>query len=89
MIREILTIARVKVWFATVNVYKEAQARRALAKYMKTISPKNREYALKLRAALDEAKNSGQAVQVLRKESERLSNELHRVTERTAAVTRV
>ena len=87
VLKSLAVIVKVKVWFATVNVYKEWKARRDLAKYMETLSPKNREYALRLRAQLDAAKTPGQAVQVLRQESARLSDELHRVTERTAAVT--
>lgn len=81
MIKELLTIAKVKVWFMVVNRYKLLRAKRDLRAYEKTLSPKNREYAENLRRSLVGATPS-QAAKILRQEAARLSEQQFRVIEK-------
>jgi len=88
MIRELLTIAKVKIFFLTVNKYREFKARRRLAAYVKTLSPEKQAAANALRAKLDAAK-PGSAAGILRAEISRVNIAQCRLIERIEAVTPV
>ena len=81
MIKELFTIVKTKVWFATVNRYKLYKAKQALAAYEKKLSPKNREYAEKVRKSLSNT-TPGQAIQILRAETSRLNEQQFRLIEK-------
>lgn len=87
MIKDLATIAKTKLWFATVNKYREYEARKKLNEYMASLSPKNREWAQELRAQLDTA-TPDQAVGILRRESAAITEKQMRVIERIDAVTK-
>lgn len=82
MIREIGTILKVKIWFATVNQYRGLKARYKLWQYERTLSPKNREYSQNLRNQLRQATKPGEATAILIRESRRLQDEQFRAIER-------
>lgn len=78
----VITLLRVKLWFATVNQYRKLKAQCALRKYEKTLSPKQREYARNLRHWLASAKSPDAAAGILVKEARRLQEEQMRLVER-------
>lgn len=81
MIKELVTIVKVKIWFATVNQFKLCQAKYRLWKYEKTLSPKNLEYARNLRRGLALSKMPGDSVKILVQHAKKLSEEQFRLIE--------
>lgn len=88
MLKEIATIAKTKLWFATVNRYKGHQARKQLEEYVKTLSPERQAWANELRARLDAAKSPDEAALILRKENDKLEEKHARLAERIDRVQR-
>lgn len=87
IINSLLSIIKVKLWFATVNKYRLYKANAALSAYVKSLSPEKQIFANKQREMLKTV-SSKEAVKFLRVEAEKLSQSLHRVAEKTDAVYR-
>jgi Tfp pilus assembly protein PilE len=87
IINSILSIIKVKLWFATINKYKLYKANTALSAYVKTLSPEKQIFANTQRKMLKTV-SSKEAVKLLTAEAEKLSQSLHRVTEKTDNVYR-
>lgn len=87
MLKELVTIAKSKIWFATVNKVRLAKAKRDLEAYTKTLSPKNQEWARELRARLDASPN--ESVRILRHEIDEVNVKHARLQEKLHAVTLV
>lgn len=89
MLKQIATIAKTKLWFATVNKYRGMKARSQLAEYVSTLSPEQQAWANDLRARLDAAKTPEQSVGILRGEAAKIGEKQMRLAEKLHSVTSV
>jgi hypothetical protein len=80
VILQLLTIAKVKLFFAVVNPLRLAQARFRLWQYERTLSPQNRAFAVQLRLQLAADKKNAAAILV--REARRLQEQQMRLVER-------
>ena len=77
---------RVKIWFATVGVYRLAVARYRLFRYEQSLSPEKRMYAQNLRRELAAAKTPDAKAGVLIRTARRLQEDQMRVLEQIERV---
>lgn len=84
MLKELITVAKTKLWLNTVNKYKGHTARRDLEALTKTLSPKNQAWAKELRARLDA--NPKDSVAILREESAKLFDKHEEVRRRVSTL---
>ena len=79
---------RVKVWFATIGVYRLLVAKYRLYKYEQSLPPERRTYAIQLRKDLAAAKSSDAKAGVLVRHARKLQEDQARVTERIDRIAR-
>ncbi len=78
----VLNYLSTKLWIATIGRWRGYQAQKRLEAFTKTLSPKNREWALELRAKLESTKSADQSTAILSKEMRELSEKQMRLIER-------
>ncbi len=82
IVLSLLSILKAKIWFATVGQYRGLRARWKLYRYVRTLSPRQQAWANDLRQNLKHASTPGEAVKLLRIESQRLNDQSLRLIER-------